>query len=89
MLPHIPEWTLIQQDGVQQLKRVYRFSNFIEPLNFARQLGEMAEKEDHHPSILLEWGQLTVRWWSHKIKGLHRNDVIMAAKTEAAFGKLP
>jgi 4a-hydroxytetrahydrobiopterin dehydratase len=46
------------------------------------QVGQIAEEEGHHPSILTEWGRVTVTWWTHKIKGLHRNDFIMAAKTD-------
>ena len=42
----------------------------------------LAEAEGHHPALLTEWGRVTVTWWTHKIRGLHRNDFIMAAKTE-------
>ena len=42
----------------------------------------MAEEEGHHPALLTEWGRMTVTWWTHKISGLHRNDFIMAAKTD-------
>ncbi len=45
----------------------------------------LAEEEGHHPIILIEWGQVTVTWWTHKIKGLHRNDFIMAAKTDELY----
>ena len=46
---------------------------------------DISEKENHHPSILLEWGKVTVRWWTHKIKGLHENDFIMSAKTDEIY----
>lgn len=81
----IPEWQLIQVDGVDQLKRVYDFPDFRAALAFANQVGELAETEGHHPALLVEWGKVTVSWWSHKIKGLHRNDFIMAAKTDRIF----
>jgi len=45
-------------------------------------VSELAEIESHHPSILLEWGQVTVTWWTHAIKALHKNDFICAAKTD-------
>ena len=45
-------------------------------------LQELAEEEDHHPAILLEWGRVEVTWWTHKIGGLHKNDFIAAAKTD-------
>ena len=45
----------------------------------------MADQEDHHPELALEWGKVTVIWWSHKIKGLHKNDFICASKTDNLY----
>jgi 4a-hydroxytetrahydrobiopterin dehydratase len=83
LTPQVPEWNLIKVDGVRRLERVFEFKNFAEALAFTVKVGEMAEAEGHHPAILTEWGRTTVTWWSHKIKGLHRNDFIAAAKTDA------
>jgi 4a-hydroxytetrahydrobiopterin dehydratase len=47
----------------------------------------LAEAEDHHPAIVTEWGRVTVTWWTHKIRGLHRNDFIMAAKTDRLYAE--
>jgi len=52
---------------------------------FANKLAEISEAEGHHPDILIEWGKVTVNWWSHSIKGLHQNDFVMAAKTDVLF----
>ena len=82
LMSAIPEWIVEVRDGVMQLERVFKFNNSMDALNFTNQVGELAEKEGHHPALLTEWGQATVTWWSHKIKGLHRNDFIMAAKTD-------
>ena len=89
MKPQIPEWKLVERDGIPRLERVYRFRNFKEALDFAQKVGEIAEEEGHHPAILTEWGKTTVTWWTHKIKGLHRNDFIMAAKTDRIAGQVP
>lgn len=83
LLPQVPEWQVIVVDGVLQLQRKFKVKNFVEALAFTNKVGELAEAEDHHPAILTEWGRVTVTWWTHKIKGLHRNDFIMAAKTDA------
>ena len=80
--PQIPEWNLVEHDGIPRLERIYRFKDFTEALAFTNRVGELAESEGHHPAILTEWGRVTVSWWTHKIKGLHRNDFIMAAKTD-------
>ena len=68
--------------GVQKLIREFRFNRFADALEFTLQLGTLAEREQHHPAILTEWGMVTVYWWTHKINGLHINDFIMASKTD-------
>jgi 4a-hydroxytetrahydrobiopterin dehydratase len=81
--PQIPDWKVIERDGIPQLERTYKCRNFAEALAFTNAIGAMAEEQQHHPAILTEWVGVTVSWWTHKIKGLHRNDFIMAAKTDA------
>jgi 4a-hydroxytetrahydrobiopterin dehydratase len=81
--PLISEWREEVVDGVPRLVRIFRFPNFREALAFTVRVGELAEEEGHHPALLTEWGRVTVSWWTHKIRGLHRNDFIMAAKTDA------
>ncbi len=83
--PQVPAWELIEPDGVKQLQRVFTFRTFAEALDFTQKVGELAESEGHHPAILTEWGKCTIRWWTHKIRGLHRNDFIMAAKTDDLY----
>ena len=80
--PAIPEWELIERDGIPRLERVYQFPDFQAALAFTQRVGALAEAEGHHPALLTEWGRVTVTWWTHKIRGLHRNDFIMAAKTD-------
>jgi 4a-hydroxytetrahydrobiopterin dehydratase len=81
----IPDWEIREREGVKQLERVYRFKNFREALSFTNQIGELAEAEDHHPVIKTEWGKVTLTWWTHKIKGLHRNDFIMATRSDDIY----
>ncbi len=78
----IPDWEQIELEGIQQLRRVFKTKDFVEALAFANRVGELAEQQGHHPALLVEYGQLTVSWWTHKIGGLHRNDFIMAAHTD-------
>lgn len=81
-MPQLPEWKLIQVEGVDRLTRTFKFKNFAEAMAFTNRVGEIAEEEQHHPALLTEWGRVTVTWWTHKIKGLHVNDFVMAAKTD-------
>jgi len=83
--PQIPEWKIVELDGIKRLERSFAFPDFAQALAFTNRVGEIAEQEGHHPDLLTEWGKVTVTWWSHKIKGLHRNDFIMAAKTDALY----
>ncbi len=86
LMPQIPDWQVIVVDGIMQLQRVFEFKNFEQAMAFSNRVGDIAEAEGHHPAILTEWGRVTVTWWSHKIRGLHRNDLIMAARTDQALG---
>jgi len=79
----IPDWQLVERDGVAQLERTFHVPTFADALAFTNRVGALAEEEGHHPALLTEWGRVTVTWWTHKIRGLHRNDFIMAAKTDA------
>lgn len=81
----IPEWRIVERDGIRRLERSYRFRNFVDALDFTNRVGAVAEQEGHHPDLLTRWGEVTVTWWSHKIKGLHRNDFVMAAKTDTLY----
>jgi 4a-hydroxytetrahydrobiopterin dehydratase len=81
----VPGWVILEREGVKRLERVYKFKNFVEALAFTNRVGEIAEQEGHHPAILTEWGKVGVAWWTHKIGGLHRNDFIMAAKTDEIY----
>ncbi len=83
--PIIPAWALVEKDNIPRLERVFKFKDFVQALAFTNRIGELAESENHHPAILTEWGRVTVTWWTHKIKGLHRNDFIMAAKTDVIY----
>ena len=83
LTPLIPDWVNEDHDGVPRLVRVFRLPTFRDALAFTQRVGELAEAEGHHPALLTEWGKVTVSWWTHKIRGLHRNDFIMAAKTDA------
>ncbi|HJT58792.1 MAG TPA: 4a-hydroxytetrahydrobiopterin dehydratase [Ktedonobacteraceae bacterium] len=85
--PQIPQWRVIEVNGLKRLERVFTFKDFVAALAFTNLVGDLAEEEGHHPAILTEWGKVTVTWWTHKIKGLHRNDFIMAARTDELYKK--
>ncbi|MGH7308829.1 MAG: 4a-hydroxytetrahydrobiopterin dehydratase [Candidatus Rokuibacteriota bacterium] len=79
----VPDWQVVERDGIARLERVFTFPSFADALAFTDRVGALAEAEGHHPALLTEWGRVTVTWWTHAIRGLHRNDFVMAARTDA------
>ena len=78
----VPDWRVVERDGIPRLERAFEWPNFAEALAFTERVGALAEAEGHHPALLTEWGRVTVSWWTHAIRGLHRNDFVMAARTD-------
>jgi 4a-hydroxytetrahydrobiopterin dehydratase len=85
LLPEVPAWEVVTEGGIPQLRRSYKFKNFARALDFTNMVGALAEEQDHHPAILTEWGRVTLFWWTHVIGGLHQNDFISAAKSDALY----
>ena len=81
LLPSLDkEWKV---EGLHHLEREFSFLNFKEALDFTVKVGNLAEREGHHPDILLSWGKVKITLWTHKIKGLSDNDFILASKVDA------
>ncbi len=72
-------WELVEQTRIE---KEFRFDDFRQALAFVDRVGELAESEGHHPDLLLSWGRVKVTLWTHKIKGLHENDFVLAAKID-------
>ena len=85
LITSIPDWDIHIQNEVMQLERSFKFTNFVKALDFTNKVGALAEAHNHHPSLLTEWGKVTITWWTHSVHGLHRNDFIMAAKTDDEY----
>ncbi len=86
--PQFPDWSVVERDGIKRLERTFTFPDFTTALHFTNWVGALAEAQGHHPAMLTEWGRVTVTWWTHAIKGLHRNDALMAVKTDHAYAEL-
>jgi 4a-hydroxytetrahydrobiopterin dehydratase len=84
--PQVPDWQVVEREGVKRLERAFKFDDFARALAFTNRVGEQAEEQGHHPALLTEWGRVIVTWWTHKIGGLHHNDFVMAARTDETFG---
>lgn len=85
LLFHVIGWQ-VSGDEVPRLEKDFKFKDFSQALEFTNKVAAIAEEQGHHPLLITEWGRVTVQWWTHKIKGLHRNDFIMAAKTDELLG---
>ncbi|HEY7772994.1 MAG TPA: 4a-hydroxytetrahydrobiopterin dehydratase [Marinagarivorans sp.] len=80
----LPEWDLLAEEE-PKFARQFSLSNFEQALSFANRVGELAEQHNHHPKLIVEWGKVTVHWWTHKIKNVHHTDAVLAAKTDQIF----
>jgi 4a-hydroxytetrahydrobiopterin dehydratase len=80
----VPDWSI--QDDAHRIERTYTFKDFAEAFAFVTKSAELAEVEGHHPDISFGWGYVTVSLQTKKIKGLHENDFIMAAKLDGMAG---
>ena len=89
LLPQVTGWKLAEACGVKRIQREFTFPDFRTAMNFAIRVGDLAEREQHHPDIHLSWGKVMVETWTHKISGLHQNDFILAAKIDAVFAGPP
>lgn len=81
LLSEINGWVLIGEP-INKIQKIFSFKSYKDSVDFSNKVASLADDEDHHPQIVLEWGKVTVIWWSHKIEGLHKNDFICAAKTD-------
>tara|TARA_B110000003_G_scaffold236810_1_gene241648 strand:+ start:183 stop:524 length:342 start_codon:yes stop_codon:yes gene_type:complete len=84
ILKDLDGW-MIDDSDISKLRKEFKFNNYEQSIRFANLIADLAEAQDHHPKITLEWGRVSLEWWSHKIKGLHMNDFICAAKSDEIF----
>lgn len=82
LLKDVTDWELIRE-GTHHIRRTFTFKDFAEAMAFARQVGDIAESEQHHPDLHISYGKVIVELSTHKVKGLTKNDFIVAAKTDA------
>jgi 4a-hydroxytetrahydrobiopterin dehydratase len=80
----LPRWHVVQGHP-EILAGEFAFDNFVDALQFANQVGELAEQYDHHPEVTVEYGKTSVRWWTHTAHGITTNDIIMAIETDRLF----
>ena len=71
--------------GGHHLQKMFAFPDFRAALAFVNRVGELAEREGHHPDLYLAWGRVEAKIWTHKIDGLTESDFILAAKIDTVF----
>jgi 4a-hydroxytetrahydrobiopterin dehydratase len=81
----LPQWQVKKVEGMKRLESVFKCKNFVHALAFINKVGAVAEEENHYPLVITDWGRVTFNWWSPNIRGLHKNDFIMAAKTDELY----
>ncbi len=86
LLPAVPEWARVEENGFDKIRREYKFKDFKKAMEFVNSVAEIAEAQDHHPDIFIQWNRVVLTLWTHAINGLHDNDFIMAAKIDGISG---
>lgn len=84
-LKQVSGWDLVQE-GVLKIRKNFKFKNFAKALGFVNKVGEIAEKEGHHPDICFGWGKVEITLYTHAIGGLFENDFILASKINRLYG---
>ena len=79
----VPGWRVETVGEVPQLHRTYEVRTFAAALELTNRVGALAETIGHHPQLVTEWGRVTVKWWSHKIRGLHELDFALAKRCDS------
>lgn len=77
---HVDRWAVVDN---HHLRRVFRFIDFAQAMEFARRVGYLSDEQGHHPEITIAWGRVDVRVWTHLINGLTMSDFVLAAKIDA------
>ena len=82
LVPNVPGWKVIEVDAIKRIEKTYEHKDFVEAMKFVNKVADIAEGEGHHPDLHIHWNKVRIEVWTHKIKGLHENDFILAAKIE-------
>ena len=82
LLKKIPTWQIDRSENAHKLVKVFDFKDFKEAMKFVNAVAKLAEKEGHHPDILISYSKVIIMLYTHFIKGLHQNDFIVAAKID-------
>ena len=61
------------------LERTFELPSFVDALAFVNRVGELAEAENHHPDIRIDYRKVTLRWWTHTAGGITDRDRDLAA----------
>jgi 4a-hydroxytetrahydrobiopterin dehydratase len=84
-LDHLPAW---RRDG-PAIVRTVPFKGFMRPLLLATAIGHLAERANHHPELIVRWGSLTIRLWTHDTDGLTARDFALARRIDDLLGGPP
>ena len=75
-------WVKIEAEGIIKLQKVFSYKNYQQAVQTAQQIADLADAHNHHPLLIVEWGKLTVQWWTHTSKGVSQADFKLARATD-------
>jgi len=80
LLTHLSGWKLV--DNATKIEKEMEFKDFVSAMKFVNKAAKLAETIGHHPNIAISWNKVRFTNYTHKIRGLHQNDFILAAKID-------
>jgi 4a-hydroxytetrahydrobiopterin dehydratase len=80
-------WEVVKRDGTERLQRLFAYPDFQEAALFAEKVNELGAAHKHSPTVMTNQNQVLVEWWTEEVEGLHKNDFVMAAKTDVMVSR--
>ncbi len=75
-------WIKIESEGIAKLEKVFSYRDYQQAVQSAQRVADLADEHNHHPLLIIEWGKLTVQWWTHSANGLSETDFNLARATD-------
>ena len=79
-LDTVPDWNI---EG-DEITRTYECGSFREAVALVAKVADLAEEQNHHPHIAIDWRKVTLRLTTHSAGGLTQKDFTLAVACDAA-----
>ena len=85
----LPTWSIECFKNARTIRKMFKFNSSINASLFVENLSDIQDEENHHAKVTVDGKKVDVIWWTHLFNDLHRNDFVMAAKTDFLYLGIP